>query len=94
MSNGEPTSFLQAATGIDVISSDGDRVGTLAHVLADEQTSIFDGIVIDVSSGPERWSSSPWPATGFKMSRARAGTPPRLWGSPKRWAGRIWPQGR
>jgi hypothetical protein len=52
MSNGEPTSFLQAAIGIDVFSSDGDRVGTLEHVLADEQTSIFDGIVIDVSSGP------------------------------------------
>lgn len=51
MSYGEPTSYLQAATGIDVISSDGDRVGRLAHILADEQSSIFDGIVIDIHGG-------------------------------------------
>jgi hypothetical protein len=51
-SYGDPTSFMQAANGIDVISSDGDRVGALEHVLADEQTAIFDGIVIDVRSGP------------------------------------------
>jgi uncharacterized protein YrrD len=52
MSYGEPTSFMEATTGVDVISADGERVGTLAHVLADEQTSIFDGVVIDVRSGP------------------------------------------
>jgi uncharacterized protein YrrD len=52
VSYGEPTSFLQAATGIDVISSDGDRVGALEHILADEQSSIFDGIVIDIRTGP------------------------------------------
>lgn len=43
---------MQAAPGIDVISADGDRVGTLTHVLADEATAIFDGIVIDVRTGP------------------------------------------
>jgi uncharacterized protein YrrD len=52
VSYGDPTSFLQAATGIDVISSDGDRVGALEHILADEETSIFDGIVIDIRTGP------------------------------------------
>ena len=51
-SYGEPSSFLQAAPGIDVISADGERVGALEHVLADEQTAIFDGIVIDVRTGP------------------------------------------
>jgi hypothetical protein len=52
VSYGEPTSFLQASTGIDVITSDGDRVGALEHILADEQSSIFDGIVIDIRMGP------------------------------------------
>jgi uncharacterized protein YrrD len=52
VSYGEPTSYLEAATGIDVISSDGDRVGALEHILADEQSSIFDGIVIDIRTGP------------------------------------------
>jgi hypothetical protein len=51
-SHGDPTSYLQAPKGIDVISADGDRVGALQHVLADEDTSIFDGIVIDIKTGP------------------------------------------
>jgi hypothetical protein len=51
-SYGEPTSFLQAADGIDVISSDGDRVGALVHVLADEESDIFDGVIVDTRSGP------------------------------------------
>ena len=49
--HGEPRSYLQTDTGIDVISSDGERVGALEHVLADDSSGIFDGIVIDVSSG-------------------------------------------
>lgn len=52
MEHGAPRSFLQIDPGVDVISSDGERVGTLEHVLADEQTTIFDGIVIDVVAGP------------------------------------------
>jgi len=49
---GQPRSFLDVDEGIDVISSDGQRVGALEHVLADEQSDIFDGIVIDTSGGP------------------------------------------
>lgn len=52
MDYGAPRSFRQIDAGVDVISSDGQRVGKLEHVLADEQTSIFDGIVIDVALGP------------------------------------------
>jgi hypothetical protein len=52
MSYGEPTSFLQAATGIDVVTSDGEPAGSLKHVLADERSAIFDGIVIDIRTGP------------------------------------------
>ncbi len=35
-----------------MISSDGERVGTVEHVLNDEATGIFDGVVIDVMLGP------------------------------------------
>ena len=35
-----------------MISADGDRVGVVEHVLRDEQTGIFDGIVIDIRLGP------------------------------------------
>jgi uncharacterized protein YrrD len=52
VSYGEPTSYLQAPLGIDVISSDGERVGKLDHILADEESDIFDGIVIDIQPGP------------------------------------------
>ncbi len=52
MDYGAPTSFRQVEAGIDVISSDGERIGKLEHVLADDRTNIFDGIVIDVARGP------------------------------------------
>jgi uncharacterized protein YrrD len=48
----EPASYLTLEPGADVISSDGERVGAVEHVLTDEQTDIFDGIVIDVRVGP------------------------------------------
>lgn len=52
MDYGAPRSFLTLETGVDVVDADGRRVGTVAHVLADEQTGIFDGLVIDASDGP------------------------------------------
>ena len=52
MDYGAPSSFLEIESGVDVISSDGQRVGKLEHVLHDEQTAIFDGVVIDVATGP------------------------------------------
>jgi sporulation protein YlmC with PRC-barrel domain len=48
---GDPRSYLAADAGIDVVSADGERVGTLTHVLADVEEDIFDGIVIDPSTG-------------------------------------------
>ena len=50
--HGDPRSYLDAEPGIDVVSADGERVGALEHILADDQSDIFDGVVIDVSSGP------------------------------------------
>jgi hypothetical protein len=34
------------------MSSDGERVGVVEHVLADDDADIFDGIVIDTKLGP------------------------------------------
>jgi hypothetical protein len=49
---GEPRSFLDVDEGVDVVTADGQRIGTLTHVLADDATGIFDGIIIDVRTGP------------------------------------------
>jgi hypothetical protein len=48
----EPASFLTLEPGADVLGSDGERVGAVEHVLYDDATDIFDGIVIDVRLGP------------------------------------------
>jgi uncharacterized protein YrrD len=52
VASGEPASYLTLEPGADVISSDGKRVGVVQHVLRDEETDIFDGIVIDIRPGP------------------------------------------
>jgi hypothetical protein len=46
---GEPVSYLTLRQGTAVVSSDGEQVGEVAHVLAAEQQDIFDGLVIDAS---------------------------------------------
>jgi uncharacterized protein YrrD len=43
---GDPISYLTLAKGTPVFASDGDEVGHVAHVLADEESDVFDGIVI------------------------------------------------
>lgn len=48
---GDPTSYLQIEDGVPVLSSDGREVGKLEHVLADEATDIFDGIIVDLKVG-------------------------------------------
>jgi hypothetical protein len=52
MAEGDPISYLTLQPGADVLSADGERVGVVEHVLRDEAADIFDGIVIDVRSGP------------------------------------------
>jgi sporulation protein YlmC with PRC-barrel domain len=52
MDYGEPASYLTLKKGDDVVSSDGEKVGTVEHVLADEEEDVFDGIVIDTQTGP------------------------------------------
>jgi uncharacterized protein YrrD len=43
---GSPISYLTLEEGTPVFGSDGAEVGHVAHVLADEESDVFDGIVI------------------------------------------------
>lgn len=49
---GEPISFLALEKGAAVYSSDGEKLGRVARVMADPDTDIFDGIVVDTTAGP------------------------------------------
>jgi sporulation protein YlmC with PRC-barrel domain len=49
---GEPISYLALKEGSAVVSSDGEEVGKVQHVLADEESDVFDGVVIDTRLGP------------------------------------------
>jgi uncharacterized protein YrrD len=46
MDLGDPISYEVLPQGTPVYSSDGEQIGTVAHVLADESQDIFDGIVV------------------------------------------------
>ena len=52
MGSGEPGSYLTLEPGMSVTSADGERIGAIEHVLTDESTGIFDGLVIDTQLGP------------------------------------------
>lgn len=49
---GAPASYMTASEGVPVFASDGEELGRLEHVLADAETDVFDGIVIDSKTGP------------------------------------------
>jgi hypothetical protein len=48
---GAPVSYLTLEQGTAVVSADGEEVGDVAHVLADDENDIFDGIVISHGLG-------------------------------------------
>lgn len=48
---GNPSSYLALDAGAPVFTCDGEQVGEVEQVLADEGEDIFDGLVV---SGPER----------------------------------------
>jgi hypothetical protein len=52
MEYGEPVSYLAVKEGSAIVGSDGKEVGTVQHVLADEESDVFDGVVIDTRLGP------------------------------------------
>ena len=49
---GPPVSYLTLEDGTTIYSSDGAKVGKVAHVLADPDVDVFDGIVLDTSVLP------------------------------------------
>jgi hypothetical protein len=48
---GDPISYIALEEGTEVRSADGQRIGKVAHVLADVEDDIFDGIVINEDGG-------------------------------------------
>jgi hypothetical protein len=56
---GAPISYLTLEPGTPVFTSDGAEVGRVAHVLADPDADIFDGIVISHGSGGHRFVDAP-----------------------------------
>jgi hypothetical protein len=56
---GAPMSYLTLEPGTPVRASDGTELGAVAHVLADADADIFDGIVIDARGGGHRFVDAP-----------------------------------
>lgn len=48
---GAPISWIVLAEHTPVYSAEGDRIGTVKRVLADAETDIFDGLIIDTHDG-------------------------------------------
>src|SRR3954447_13256915 len=49
---GAPIAYLALEEGTPVYASGGEHIGSVEHVLAAEDEDIFDGLVIDIRSGP------------------------------------------
>lgn len=49
---GRPSSYLALEPGAPVYSCDGEKLGSVEHVLAASEEDIFDGIVLDRSVLP------------------------------------------
>jgi hypothetical protein len=54
-----PMSYLTLEAGTPVRTRDGSEIGTVAHVLADADADIFDGIVVDARGGGHRFVDAP-----------------------------------
>jgi len=52
MDLGAQTSYLTLQEGCECFSSDGKQVGKVAHVLAEPDVDVFDGIVLDTTVLP------------------------------------------
>lgn len=49
---GDQISYLALGPHVAVFASDGTRVGRVVRVLSEPATDMFDGIIIDTTSGP------------------------------------------
>jgi uncharacterized protein YrrD len=52
MDLGNPISYMVLADGTPVLASDGQEVGRVEHVLADSDADVFDGVIVDMHTGP------------------------------------------
>jgi hypothetical protein len=52
---GDPGSYLTLTDGTPVLTSDGERIGVVEHVLAAPDADVFDGLVVDTQAGPGGW---------------------------------------
>jgi uncharacterized protein YrrD len=55
---GSPVAYLGLPRGVPVYSSDGEEIGTVDHVLADEELDIFDGLVVSARGGGHRFADA------------------------------------
>jgi sporulation protein YlmC with PRC-barrel domain len=51
MDLGNPASYLTLADGTPVLTSDGREIGTVEHVLADDDADVFDGLIVKSGQG-------------------------------------------
>ena len=51
---GEPVAYLALKEGTPVYDRQGQRIGVVEHVLADEPTDIFHGLIVHTSPLPGR----------------------------------------
>ena len=56
--HGAPIAYMVLAEGTPVLSSDGERLGTVKRVLADDGADLFDGIVVKTDDG-DRFVDAP-----------------------------------
>lgn len=52
MDEGLPIAYEVLESGVPVYASDGEQVGTVAHVVAAPEADIFHGIVLNGENGP------------------------------------------
>jgi sporulation protein YlmC with PRC-barrel domain len=57
--DGHAVHYTALETGIPVISSDGQEVGRVTQVLDNYREHIFDGLVIETSSGEPKFVDAP-----------------------------------
>ena len=85
MDEGLPIAYEVLETGVPVYASDGQQIGTVAHVIAAPEEDIFHGIVLDCERGPrfvpaDEVASLPEPEGGAPAWRvAEPGVKPSPW---------------
>ena len=55
---GAPIAYMVLEPGTPVHSADGAEIGTVKHVLADDASDVFDGLVLDTKDG-DRFVDAP-----------------------------------